>query len=167
MQSEPWKVMPACHPLTAEVIIQMEAERVLSHFYEYFIVLQLKLNLVTMSSVSKTFCNRWNMKDWVKYCWGIFSRHDYVCFLREGRVSVSYLRIRSCHALATYIKDAFLPERLLLIWIFKNHLLPSSLLWETFIFFQILSEICKFNISYFCIFMLQRPSSLLGVRKTE
>lgn len=64
--------MLARPPLTAEVIIQRERnlqqEGVLSHFYECFIVLQLKLDLVVMSPRSKTICNRWNMKGWVKCC---------------------------------------------------------------------------------------------------
>lgn len=54
--------MLARPPLTAEVIIQRERnlqqEGVLSHFYECFIVLQLKLDLVVMSPKSKTICNR-------------------------------------------------------------------------------------------------------------
>lgn len=154
-QSEPWEAMLAHHPLTAEVIIQRERdlqqEAVLSHFYECFIVLQLKLDLVVMSPVSKTNCNRWNRKGWVKYYWVISQAR--LCLLTKRR-----------KGLCSFPQNQELPCSCCLHWryftfwtiaidVFKNHLLHCSLLWETLTLFQIVSETCKFNISYFYIFI--------------
>lgn len=167
VQSEPWKAMPAHHLLIAEVIIQRESdlqrEGVLSRFYACFIVLQVKLNLVIMSSVSKTVCNRRNMKDRVKYCWVI--AQAWVCLLAERRKGLSVfpenpeLPGRCC-----YIKDAFLSERLLLMRRLKNHLSPSSRCRKH----SLPDFITGLQIQpLFCVFTLQRCSSVHGVGKTE
>lgn len=172
-QSEPWEAMLAHHPLTAEVIIQRERdlqqEAVLSHFYECFIVLQLKLDLVVMSPVSKTNCNRWNRKGWVKYCWVISQarlclltkRRKGLCsFPQDQELPCSCCLHQRCFTFSTIAID-----------VFKNHLLHCSLfLGNTYCLPDCIRDLQIQHLLFLYFHLvptLLRHSSLLGEGKIE